>query len=82
MKTSWQNDKILISIVEELQTIYHCHTIILYGSRARGDFKPTSDYDVAGITSIGDKKWIARFDEKNQVFHDIFIFPEKQYHGK
>ncbi|MDP3705841.1 MAG: nucleotidyltransferase domain-containing protein [Legionellaceae bacterium] len=76
MKTSWQNDIVLGSIVEELQSIYHCHTIILYGSRARGDFKPTSDYDVAGITSTGEKKWIARFDEKHQVFHDIFIFPE------
>ena len=78
MKTSWQNDKALCAIVEELQTTYHCHTIILYGSRARGDFKPTSDYDVAGITPTGDKKWIARFDKKHQVFHDIFIFPEKE----
>lgn len=78
MKTSWQNDPVLCSIIEELQGIYHCHTIILYGSRARGDFKPTSDYDVAGITSMSDKKWIARFDEKHQVFHDIFIFPEKE----
>ena len=73
-----KTDIVLNAIVEELQTIYHCHTIILYGSRARGDFKPTSDYDVAGITAIGDKKWIARFDEKHQVFHDIFIFPENE----
>ncbi|MBA2649577.1 MAG: nucleotidyltransferase domain-containing protein [Legionella sp.] len=78
MKTSWQNDKILGLIVEELKTIYHCHTIILYGSRARGDFQPTSDYDVAGIRPKGDKKWIARFDEKAQVFHDIFIFSENE----
>jgi uncharacterized protein len=78
MKATWQTDKILCSIVEELQTIYHCHIIILYGSRARGDFKSTSDYDVAGFTSIDDKKWIARFDQKHQVFHDIFIFPEKE----
>jgi uncharacterized protein len=78
MKTSWRNDTTLRSIVEELQHLYHCHTIILYGSRARGDFKPTSDYDVAGITTVGDKKWIARFDENHQVFHDIFIFPEKE----
>ena len=78
MKASWQTDKILCSIVEELQTIYHCHIIVLYGSRARGDFKSTSDYDVAGFTSIDDKKWIARFDQKHQVFHDIFIFPEKE----
>ena len=75
---SLKTDLVLNAIVEELQTIYHCHTIILYGSRARGDFNLTSDYDVAGITATGDKKWIARFDEKHQVFHDIFIFPEKE----
>jgi predicted nucleotidyltransferase len=76
IKTSWQNDNILQSIIHELQTTHHCHTIILYGSRARGDFSKTSDYDVAGITAFGDKKWIARFDEEHQVFHDIFILPE------
>lgn len=78
MKILPQNDKVLDAIVDELKTICHCHTIILYGSRARGDFTSTSDYDVAGITSVGDKKWIARFDEKHQVFHDIFIFSEKE----
>ena len=78
MKISWQTDKMLCSIVEELQTIYHCHIIVLYGSRARGDFKSTSDYDVAGFTSIDEKKWIARFDSTHQVFHDIFIFPKKE----
>ena len=62
MKASWQIDKILCSIVEKLQTTYHCRAIILYGSRARGDFKSTSDYDVAGFTAIDNKKWIARFD--------------------
>lgn len=76
--TSWQDDKVLLSIIKELQTIHHCHTIILYGSRARGDYSKTSDYDVAGIAASGEKKWIARFDEENQVFHDIFIFPETE----
>lgn len=78
MKINWQNDPVLCDIISELQTLHLCHTIIFYGSRARGDFKPTSDYDVAGITSIGEKKWIARFDDKHQIFHDIFIFPEKE----
>lgn len=77
-KISWQDDNILQAIINELQTVHHCHTIILYGSRARGDFNKTSDYDIAGITSSGDKKWIARFDEENQVFHDIFIFSEAE----
>jgi hypothetical protein len=78
MNPSWPNDPVLCSLVEELKTTHNCHTIILYGSRARGDFTASSDYDIAGITAVGEKKWIARFDEKNQVFHDIFIFPEEE----
>jgi predicted nucleotidyltransferase len=66
-------------IVDELKSIYHCHTVILYGSRARGDYTATSDYDVAGISSSGEKKRIARFDEKHNVYHDIFIYPENDF---
>ena len=76
---SLEKDTVLQSIVEELTTQYHCHTIILYGSRARGDFTLTSDYDVAGITKAGKKKRIARFDAKHGVFHDIFIYPENAF---
>lgn len=48
-KISLENDAVLQFIVDELISLHHCHTIILYGSRARGDFTVTSDYDVAGI---------------------------------
>jgi predicted nucleotidyltransferase len=77
MRTLYKNDSVLIAIIQELKTIYNCHTIILYGSRARGDFTPASDYDVVGIAPSGDRKWIARFDEINQVFHDISVFPQE-----
>lgn len=70
------NDIVLQSIITELTSLHDCHTIILYGSRARGDFTSTSDYDVAGITKSGEKKRIARFDETHKVYHDIFIYPE------
>lgn len=73
------NDPVLQTIVEELTSLYHCHTIILYGSRARGDFKASSDYDVAGITKTGEKKRIARFDEKYAVYHDLFVYPESAF---
>ncbi len=77
--SSWKRDAVLCTIVNELIDTYRCHTIIIYGSRARGDFTLTSDYDVAGASdSISEKQWIARFDEKHQVFHDIFIFPETE----
>ena len=53
-------DPIIKSIVEELKKIYKCHTIILYGSHAKGYATPTSDYDVAGIYSGTRKIKIAR----------------------
>jgi predicted nucleotidyltransferase len=76
---SLKNDAVLQLIIDELTSLYHCHTIILYGSRARGDFTSTSDYDVAGITKTGEKQRIARFDEKHGVYHDIFIYPESVF---
>jgi predicted nucleotidyltransferase len=38
----------LAEIVQTLTVDRSCHAVILYGSRARGDFQPTSDWDVAG----------------------------------
>lgn len=70
------NDIVLRSIVDELISAHHCHTIILYGSRARGDFTASSDYDVAGIKETGEKERIARFDKKHGIYHDIFVYPE------
>ena len=69
-------DSVLRSIIDELKNKYHCHTVILYGSRARGDYTAASDYDVAGIIKSGEKVRIARFDDKNHVYLDLFIYPE------
>ncbi|MDP1603310.1 MAG: nucleotidyltransferase domain-containing protein [Legionella sp.] len=76
---SIEEDGVLRAIVEELTNKYDCHTIILYGSRARGDHTSTSDYDVAGISSSGKKQRIARFDSTNNVYHDIFIYAENDF---
>lgn len=76
---SIENDVVLRLIVEELEEKYHCHTVILYGSRARGDYTLTSDYDVAGISQTGEKQRIARFDNLHNVYHDIFIYPENDF---
>ena len=78
-KISPKNDIVLQSILDELTSLHQCHTIILYGSRARGDYTTSSDYDVAGIKEIGEKVRIARFDEKHGVYHDIFIYPESSF---
>jgi predicted nucleotidyltransferase len=39
----------LAEIVQTLTIDHGCHAVILYGSRARGDFEFASDWDVAGI---------------------------------
>ncbi len=40
-------------LIEEMVGRNGCHTVILYGSRARGDFTDQSDIDVLGIRSNG-----------------------------
>lgn len=68
-------DSILAHIVKRLRTKYDCHTIILYGSRARGDATQTSDYDVMGVCKSGDAHRLVTTYRK--AYLDIFVFPEK-----
>lgn len=74
-----EKDPVLKMIVTELITQRNCHTVILYGSRARGDFTSTSDYDVAGISKNGERQRIARFDKENNVYLDLFVYPESDF---
>ena len=46
-------EQALAEIVQTLTADHGCHAVILYGSRARGDFQPASDWDVAGICEAG-----------------------------
>jgi len=68
-------DPILDSIIQVLKDKYRCHTILLYGSRARGLTTPTSDYDVIGIRRKGEKTRIAK--KQNGYFWDVFVYAEK-----
>ena len=47
------DERALAEIVQTLTIDYGCHAVILYGSRARGDFRSASDWDVAGIRETG-----------------------------
>lgn len=69
------SDIIESCIVEELIENHNCTAIILYGSRARGDYNAKSDYDIFGITEGVKEGKIARFEEKFQVYYDIFLCP-------
>lgn len=72
---NWKKDPILSAIVDELITKHRCHTVVLYGSRARGQVTLTSDYDVMGVRSRGSELRIAKKQEG--FFWDVFVYPEK-----
>lgn len=69
------DDARLTALVRRLVNKNKCHTVILYGSRARGDFSDTSDYDLLGVCRAGKKYRIAK--KENGIYLDIFVFPER-----
>lgn len=69
------DDSFLEEAVDELLVKYKCHTVILYGSRARGDATEKSDYDLMGVYKTGKKCRLA--EKRNGRYLDVFIFPEK-----
>lgn len=73
--TNTINDPLLNELVTELIKKHRCHTVILYGSRARGDFTSQSDYDLLGIRKTGKNRRLA--EKRNGFYTDIFIYPEK-----
>jgi predicted nucleotidyltransferase len=75
MSTLVHEDSHLERFVNILEQEHRCHTIILYGSRARGLHSPNSDYDLLGIRRDGDDTRDARLVDG--VFLDAFIKSEK-----
>lgn len=71
------DDSLLLKLIEELIEKHRCHTVILYGSRARGDATSSSDYDLLGIKKTGEKYRLA--EKRKGVYLDIFISPEKEF---
>ncbi|HMY14899.1 MAG TPA: nucleotidyltransferase domain-containing protein [Polyangium sp.] len=64
-------DPFLERFVRILEEEHGCHTVILYGSRARGTHTPTSDYDLLGIRTDGEDTRDAR--RIAGVFLDAFV---------
>lgn len=66
--------------LEELITLmrdtHRCHTVVLYGSHARGEATPTSDWDVLGVRTDGPKMRDAR--RWRGTYLDAFIYPEAE----
>lgn len=68
------NDQLLKKIQQTLIDDYKCHTIILYGSRARGDQTNQSDYDIVALRAEGELERDCRFVDG--FYLDIFIYSE------
>lgn len=66
---------LLAELVQELIKKHKCHTVILYGSHARGDATPQSDYDLMGVKKSGKKYRVA--EKRDGIYLDIFVYPEK-----
>lgn len=66
-------DKNLLDFIKQR---YEVHTIILYGSRARGDWDNNSDYDIFGISDNGDGRSDYLFLDEEYL--DIKVYPIKK----
>jgi predicted nucleotidyltransferase len=67
-------DKTLSYIASRLRDKYRCHTAILYGSRARGDWTERSDYDVVGF-SDSVKETVREARAHRGRYLDLFVCP-------
>ena len=74
MTISLQSDPVLDRLVSPLEREEGCSTIILYGSRARGDAGPDSDYD---LICFRDREGpLAReTGVRDGALLDVFIYP-------
>jgi hypothetical protein len=59
-----------------LRASYNCHTAILYGSHAKGDARPGSDYDVAGFADVSTVERVTGAWRNSYL--DVFIYPESR----
>ena len=68
-----KNDfKILNKVVEILKMRYHLIAVILFGSRARGDYTPCSDYDILIIADF-QSPYLERLKEVLDILKDVKI---------
>ena len=73
-----RSDPLLDEIIAILKVEHHCHTVILYGSRARGEETSASDYDVVGVKEeSGPVLRDSRFHK--DMYFDLFVYPQDQF---
>jgi uncharacterized protein len=80
VKTSMnEEERALGEIIQTLTVDHGCHAVILYGSRARGDFQPTSDWDVAGIREAGETAPLRVARDFHGAWLDAFVYAEAAF---
>lgn len=69
---SLQDDPVLQKFRRELEKTYgdQLDKVVLFGSRARGNYHPESDYDIAVFLKTMDNRW-TEFDRLSDIEIDI-----------
>jgi Nucleotidyltransferase domain len=67
---------VVARLADELKRHHACHTVIVYGSRARGDHTAESDYDLLGIAPRGPVRHLAR--RIGRAYVDAFVYPQRK----
>jgi len=75
-------DNLIYSVKEYLIKKYNCHSIILYGSFANGDYTEESDIDLCVIINSINKRQLLQemlYELDYLVDLDIVIFTEEEW---
>jgi hypothetical protein len=67
------------ALISEARTAHGAHTVIVYGSHARGDASPESDLDVASFADVAETTRDARLWQG--IYLDGFIYPTATLHS-
>lgn len=70
-------DEFVDALCERLRVEHRCHTIILYGSRARGDAEADSDYDLIGFHD-GPGPVRRETGRWRGALLDVFVYPDER----
>jgi predicted nucleotidyltransferase len=79
MDAAMNEERALAEIVQTLTVDHGCHAVIFYGSRARGDFQPTSDWDVAAIREAGATAPLRVARAFHGAWLDAFVYAEAAF---
>ena len=79
------DDPALADFVQRLVEIYHPLRIYLFGSRARGDWGPDSDYDLMIVVpddtpeEKGQRQAMHRAKRETRAWSDVLVWPQSEF---